>query len=206
MDWWLDMGIWDIETADVHDPEVLRATNPVVSGVGSRGHTVSYQQLARDGVRLMGRLSDVADGYLITDDRVVEYVRSADERSEGLRDSIDAFIEAHGVDAAEPEADPADVSLPADESVEFLTRLNLEDAGVGAIVWSTGFTADFSWIDLPVVDEHGTPRHLKGVSDVPGIYFVGFPWLSKRRSGVIFGVDEDARHVTKAIVEQAQVS
>ena len=206
MDWWLDMGIWDIETADVHDPEVLRATNPVVSRVGPRGHTVSYQQLARDGVRLMGRLSDVVDGHLITDDRVAEYLRNADERSLGLRDSIDAFIEEHGLDTAEPEADPADVSLAAGESVEFLTRLNLEEAGVGAVVWSTGFTADFSWIDLPVVDEHGTPQHVKGVSNAPGVYFVGFPWLSKRRSGVIFGVDEDARYVTDTIVGQAQVS
>ena len=204
MDWWRDMGIWDIETANVDDPDVLKATNPVVSGLGPRGHTVSYQQLARDGVHLMGRLSDFVDGDLITDDRVMEYLRNADERSQGLRDSIDAFIEENGVAAAEPEADPADAALGPDEHVDYLTRLNLKEGGVGTMVWSTGFTADFSWIDLPVVDEHGRPVHRNGVSELPGIYFIGFPWLAKRRSGVIFGIDEDARNVTNAIVREAR--
>jgi putative flavoprotein involved in K+ transport len=204
MDWWLEMGLWDVETNDVDDPAVLATTNPLVSGVGRFGHTVSYQQLARDGVRLMGRLEDVVGGEIITDDRVVEYIRNADAKSEELRDKIDVFIEEQGLTATHPDPDPADRSLAEDEHVDYLTRLNLQEAGVGTIIWSTGFTADFSWIDLPVTDMNGKPVHNNGESPAPGIYFIGFPWLSKRKSGVVFGVDEDARHISNLILQRSQ--
>jgi putative flavoprotein involved in K+ transport len=202
MDWWLEMGLWDVETDSVDDPAVLAATNPLVSGIGPLGHTISYQHLARNGTVLLGRLQDVHDGILLTDDRVPEYIQHADEFSEALRAKIDDFIDENGLTAAEPEADPADVSVASDEPTPFLTELDLDEAEVGTVIWSTGFTADFSWIELPVTDSNGRPVHDRGVSDVPGLYFVGFPWLSKRKSGVILGIDEDARHITDRILSQ----
>ncbi len=205
MDWWAEMGLWDLATADVDDPEVLAATNPLVSGVGALGHSVSYQHLAHRGVRLMGRLEAVEGGVVRTDDRVVEYLRNADERSAMLRAGIDARIDESGVAAPDPEPDEGDAPLESDD-VEFVTRLSLDKAGVSAVVWATGFTADFSWIDLPVTDDRGVPRHLKGASDVRGIYFIGFPWLSKRKSGVVFGIDEDAANITRAILGEARAS
>jgi putative flavoprotein involved in K+ transport len=206
MDWWLEMGLWDVETGDVDDPAVLTTTNPLVSGVGPLGHTVSYQQLARDGVRLMGRLEDVVGDEVITDDRVDEYVRNADAKSEELRNKIDVFIEEQGLTVAQPDLDPADKSLAADEQVDYLTRLNLNEAGVSTIIWCTGFTADFSWIDLPVTEASGKPVHHNGEAPVPGIYFIGFPWLSKRKSGVVLGIDEDARHISELILQDHKTS
>lgn len=202
MDWFVDMGVWDMRTEDVDDPAVLAATNPLVSGVGPLGHSVSFQQLARDGAVLMGRLDDVVDGRLITDDRVVEYVRFADSKSEEIRGQIDAFIAESGVESIAPEHDRADVPLLVDAEVPFLTELDLEGAGVGTVIWCTGFTADFSWIDLPVTDHEGMPVHDNGVAPVPGVYFIGFPWLSKRKSGVVFGIDDDARHITDTIIRR----
>jgi putative flavoprotein involved in K+ transport len=201
MDWWLEMGLWDVETDNVDDPGVLTTTNPLVSGVGRFGHTVSYQQLARDGVRLMGRLKDVVSGEVITDDRVVEYIRNADAKSEELRDKIDVFIEDQGLTATQPDPDPADRSLAEDEHVDYLTQLNLKEAGVSSIIWCTGFTADFSWIDLPVTEANGKPVHHNGEAPAPGIYFIGFPWLSKRKSGVLLGIDEDAQHISELILQ-----
>jgi putative flavoprotein involved in K+ transport len=152
----------------------------------------------------MGRLEDVVGGEIITDDRVVEYIRNADAKSEELRDKIDVFIEEQGLTATHPDPDPADRSLAEDEHVDYLTRLNLQEAGVGTIIWSTGFTADFSWIDLPVTDMNGKPVHHNGESPAPGIYFIGFPWLSKRKSGVVFGIDEDAQHISNLILQTSQ--
>ncbi|MDH3517837.1 MAG: FAD-dependent oxidoreductase [Acidimicrobiia bacterium] len=202
MDWWNDMGLWDLATDEVDDPAVLATTNPLVSGVGPLGHTVSHQQLARDGVRLMGRLEDVAGGKLITDDRVIEYIRNADAASQELRDKIDAFIDRLGLEAPDPDPDPADAPLIADDDIDYVTSLDLEEAGVSAIIWSTGFTGDFSWIHLPVTGPSGKPIHAKGVSPVPGVYFIGFPWLSKRKSAIVFGVDEDARRISDAILQE----
>ena len=202
MDWLLEMGQWDLRTDDVEDPAVLTATNPLVSGLGPLGHSVSYQQLARDGVHLMGRFEDVVGDEVITDDRVHEYIRNADTKSQELRDNIDRFIEDHALTAPPPDPDPGDRSLAEDEHVDFLTRLDLKAAGVASIVWCTGFTADLSWIDLPVTEADGTPVHHNGEAPVPGIYFIGFPWLSKRKSGVVLGIDEDARHITELILNR----
>jgi putative flavoprotein involved in K+ transport len=201
MDWWLEMGLWDVETDNVDDPAVLTTTNPLVSGVGALGHSVSYQQLARDGVRLMGRLEDVVGDEIVTDDKVVEYMRNADAKSEELRHKIDLFVEERGLTAPQPDPDPGDRSLAQHEHVDYLTRLDLKEADVGTIIWCTGFTADFSWIDLPITETNGRPVHHNGEAVVPGIYYIGFPWLSKRKSGVVLGIDEDAQHISELIVQ-----
>ncbi len=205
MDWWLDMGVWDTRLDDVEDPAELRIRNATVSGVGARGHTVSYQQLSRDGARLMGRLDDVHGQALLTDNRVMEYIANADSKSQELKDRIDARIANEGHDSPQPDSDPADAPVPAGESIPWLTTLDLDVADVGTVIWSTGFAADFSWIELPVTDENGNPKHDRGVGTVDGIYFVGFPWLSKRKSGIIYGIEEDAQHITQVIVQRASL-
>ncbi|MCJ7781219.1 MAG: hypothetical protein MUQ27_10375, partial [Acidimicrobiia bacterium] len=138
--------------------------------------------------------------------RVMEYIGYADTTSQQLRDRIDAWIENEGLDAPEPQSDPADAPAPIGENVPFLTRLDFDAADVGTLIWSTGFAADFSWIELPVTDEDGNPRHDGGVGTIDGIYFVGFPWLSKRNSGIIHGIEEDAQHIAQVIVQRASAA
>jgi putative flavoprotein involved in K+ transport len=55
---------------------------------------------------------------------------------------------------------------------------------------------------LPVLDAEGKPVHQRGISPVRDLYFIGFPWLSSRKSGIIYGIDEDARFIADAITEQ----
>jgi putative flavoprotein involved in K+ transport len=83
-----------------------------------------------------------------------------------------------------------------------LRRLDLRAARVSTVIWATGFTADFSWIHLPVLDAQGKPIHQRGKSPVPGLYFIGFPWLNSRKSGIIYGIEDDARYIAGAIAEQ----
>jgi putative flavoprotein involved in K+ transport len=203
MDWWIDMGMWEVEPAGLDNPADMTAANPTVSGVGPRGHTISYQQLVRDGATLMGRLQGVEGSVLTTDDRVMEYIANADDRSQMMKNAIDRYIETHHIDAPPAVADPADTPVPPGEAVPFITELDLASADVGTVIWSTGFSADFSWIDPPVTGADGRPDHDRGVSIVDGVYFIGFPWLSTRKSGIVFGIEDDARHITKAIVERA---
>ena len=83
-----------------------------------------------------------------------------------------------------------------------LRSLNLVEAEVATVIWATGFTGDFSWLDLPAFDADGFPIHEGGVSPVRGLYFIGLPWLSIRGSGIIYGIHEDARHIADAISQQ----
>ena len=86
---------------------------------------------------------------------------------------------------AETLADPLCVTEP-------LQRLDLGAEGIGAVIWATGYGVDFGWVDIPVKDAHGDPLHLNGITDVPGLYFLGLPWLSKMNSSFLSGVGDDA--------------
>ncbi len=67
---------------------------------------------------------------------------------------------------------------------------------VTSIIWATGFRADYRWIRVPVLDQHGMPIHQRGVTKVPGLYFVGLPWLHRRASALLGGVGSDAAFLT----------
>jgi putative flavoprotein involved in K+ transport len=71
------------------------------------------------------------------------------------------------------------------------------------IMWCTGFTRDYSWIQMPVVGSDGFPRHNGGVAEgEPGLYFVGLPFQTRLASGLIGGVGEDAAFVATTIANR----
>jgi putative flavoprotein involved in K+ transport len=73
-----------------------------------------------------------------------------------------------------------------------------------AIVWCTGFAADYSWIDLPVFDEHDVPRHTRGVvAEVPGLYFLGLRFQYRLSSSLVGGVGDDAAFVAAAVARRS---
>ena len=70
------------------------------------------------------------------------------------------------------------------------------------VIWATGYTPGFDWIDMPVFDDEGKPRHVRGIVDeVPGFYFVGLFFLHALWSETITGVQPDVRHVVEHLVE-----
>lgn len=83
--------------------------------------------------------------------------------------------------------------------VEPILRLDLRAAGIGTVVWATGYGFDFGWIDAPVINPRGEPVHRHGISDVPGLYFLGLQWLSKMNSSLLSGVGEDAARLADHI-------
>ena len=66
-------------------------------------------------------------------------------------------------------------------------------------MWATGYAFDFSLVKLPVVDSDGYPIQKRGVTRYPGLYFLGLPWLYSRRSGILFGVGDDAAYLAAHI-------
>jgi putative flavoprotein involved in K+ transport len=201
-EWNRYMKLWDVTYASLKDKSVSRATLSQISGVGRYGHTVSLQSLARQGAVILGRLLDVEENSLVLSDEAAAHVRYADEFSQKRKAEIDAYLGREGIALPPREDDAADEPDPRAECASPLRRLDLRDARVGTVIWATGFTADFSWIRLPVVDGEGMPIHERGVSPVPGLYFIGFPWLNSRKSGLIGGITEDAGRIVNAIAEQ----
>src|SRR5919106_221394 len=80
--------------------------------------------------------------------------------------------------------------------------VRFEDEGeleVDAVIWATGYRPDFSWIDLPIFDENGRLRHRRGVTDIPGLYFLGLTWQWTRGSALIGWVKDDAEFLAERI-------
>ncbi len=75
---------------------------------------------------------------------------------------------------------------------------------VANVIWCTGFRRSFSWIDLPIFDEKGSPRHDSGVvTEIPGLYFVGLHFLYALSSSMIHGVGRDANRISEAVAARA---
>jgi putative flavoprotein involved in K+ transport len=78
------------------------------------------------------------------------------------------------------------------------------DLTVDAVVWATGFRLDHSLLDLPVFDAGGQLKHQRGVTEVPGLYFLGLPWQHTRGSALLGWVKDDAQHIAHQVGALAQ--
>ncbi|MDX1368182.1 NAD(P)/FAD-dependent oxidoreductase [Pseudomonas sp.] len=195
--WWLGvLGEWDAETAQPGKEHVTIA----VSGARG-GHTVDFRGLAHQGMTLVGLTKAFNNGVVTFQPDLAENLARGDENYLALLDAADAYIARNGLDLPEePEArslfpDPDCVIKP-------LLELDLAKAGVTSIIWATGYAVDFSWLQVDAFDAKGKPRHQRGVSSEPGVYFLGLPWLSRRGSSFIWGVWHDAKHVAGHIATQ----
>ena len=147
---------------------------------------------------LLGRAAAFADGVMRFSPDLASNLAKGDASYLALLDAADAYVAREGLDLPEEpaarivEPDPPCVTDP-------VLQLNLHDAGITAIIWATGFTLDFGWLKVDAFNERGAPVHRRGVAAVPGLYFLGLPWLSRRASSFIFGVEQDAAHLADHI-------
>ena len=74
-------------------------------------------------------------------------------------------------------------------------QVTLGTAGIKSVIWATGYRPDYRWLDLPVFDRQGMPRHEGGVAAMPGLYFMGLPFMRRRKSSFICGTGDDARDI-----------
>lgn len=202
MVWWLDKVKFFDQTSDsLPSPKARFEANPFLSGKDG-GHSLDLHQFARDGVILLGRLQDAQDTHICLAPDLRENLAAIDQFVEDVTDKIDGFIAASGI-PAEPET--GDEQLTDGYDGAMLSELDLRDANIHAIIWATGYHFDYSWVKFPVLDEYGYPIQKRGVcEEVPGLYFLGLHWLYKRRSGLPWGVGEDAAYLAEQIVHRAK--
>jgi putative flavoprotein involved in K+ transport len=192
--WWLaTMGL-DQTPAAERGPD---ATLPLITGAYG-GHTVDFREFAAQGIVLLGRLQRTKDGVLHFADDLAESLAFGDAAYAAFLDKVDNHIERHSMDLPPEPLARAKYPDPAC-LVEPVRELNRNSIGLGSLIWATGYKFDFSWIDLPVLDAKGAPIHDNGVARLPGIYFLGLPWLSRMNSSFLSGVGDDAAHLADII-------
>jgi putative flavoprotein involved in K+ transport len=109
-----------------------------------------------------------------------ENLAKADKFEADLLKRIDEYIEKNGLDVPQ-ETRP---ELRDGYDAEVITELDVQAAGVTSVIWATGYKFDFSLVQSPVLDGDGYPIQKRGVTDYPGLYFVGLPWLHTIKSGL----------------------
>ena len=80
-------------------------------------------------------------------------------------------------------------------TVDEVERLDVRREKVAAIVWATGYDYDYDWLRVPVLDTQGRPLQQRGVTQVPGLYFLGLHWMHTFKSGLLSGVGSDAEYL-----------
>jgi len=195
--WWLGvLGKWDAETPGPGTEHVTIA----VSGARG-GETVDFRRLAAQGMTLVGRTESYKDGKLTFARDLGENIARGDASLMALLDEADAYVARNGIDLPQ-EADARKLDPDPECVTNPILELSLAQAGITSIIWATGYAVDYGWLKVDAVDEKGRPKHQRGVSAEPGIYFLGLPWQSRRGSSFIWGVWHDAKHLADRISTQ----
>ncbi|WP_344416315.1 MSMEG_0569 family flavin-dependent oxidoreductase [Pseudonocardia ailaonensis] len=196
--WLSDMGTYTKGIDQFPDVDAVRhRTNHYVTGRDG-GRDIDLRRFAREGMQLHGRLLGIANGRLRFAGDLRANLDGADAVAEGIKDSIDGWIAAQGIDAPAEER-RAPVWEPGPEADD-PAELDLSAAGITSVIWSTGYGRDDRWIELPIFDGRGYPTHDRGVTSQPGLYFIGLPWQYTWGSGRFSGVAADAEHLVGRIL------
>jgi putative flavoprotein involved in K+ transport len=192
--WFEELGFYSRTVDNLPSPKAKYAGSAHGTGKDG-GHTINLHQFARDGVVLLGHIQSVEMDRIILAPDLKENLAMADKFEAEIVKEIDKYIESMGLDAPE-ETIP---ELRDGYESEEIRELDLKSADVTSIIWSTGYKFDFSMVKLPVFDEDGFPVQERGVTEYPGLYFIGLPFLHTGKSGLLAGVGDDAAHITSTI-------
>jgi putative flavoprotein involved in K+ transport len=196
-DWFTRMGMFDTRVEDLRSPADKFHPHPQISGKNG-GESLNLHQFTRDGVVLLGHVRDAANGRIMIAPDMKETLAKVDQFEINALKAVDDYIARMGLNA---QAAPVP-QLRDGYAQEVITELDLKATGISTIIWATGYAFDFSLVKLPVVDSDGYPIQKRGVSEYEGLYFLGMPWLHSRRSGILFGVGDDAAYIAKHIATQ----
>lgn len=190
---WLDkLKRWDTRPSEVTTKHVPIA----VSGING-GWTVDFRELGHRGVTLLGHTESYRDGILHFASDLRDSIKAGDQDYLSFLKEVDALIEREGLDFPE-DKNAHKVMDDPDCLVKPQLEVDLAKEGITAVIWATGYSSDFQWIEIDgAFEPSGRPIHDAGVSCIPGLYFLGLPFLSRLGSAFIFGVWNDAKRLAE---------
>jgi putative flavoprotein involved in K+ transport len=191
VDWLTDIGQYEITVEQDGMTKKKHDTNHYLTGRDG-GRDIDLRQFALEGMQLYGRMETVRGGRMHFRANLKQNLDEADRVYNG----INALIDRH-IAETQIMAPPSSVYQPVWEPVQEATELDLEAAGIGGVIWATGFTPDWSYAALPIFDGTGYPVHRRGVTSIAGVYVLGLPWLWTWGSGRFLGVAKDADYVVE---------
>jgi len=199
--WWMEqLGTFDTTVGSLPSlEEAMRRPSVSLTGVGG-GHDLDLRNLEREGMTLLGHIAGTEDSCVRFSADLETSLADGDAVYTRFVESVDRYIEQHGLRCNPSDARPNRGDERARNEVR---TLDLTQAGINSIVWATGFSRDFDWIESPSIAVGCDPVHVRGVSTQPGLFFLGLRWLYTRRSNFIDGAGADAAYVRDEILRRA---
>jgi putative flavoprotein involved in K+ transport len=194
--WWMDQaGVWDERYDEVED--IVRARRvPSLQLTGSdERKTLDLNALTSIGVKLVGKLATVSEGKALFSGSLKNQCALSDLKMGRLLDAIDLWAKERDLDGEVP---PPDRLAPTRVEEKPPIMLDFRSSGIRTILWATGYSPDYSWLKVPVLDRKGHIRHDGGVvTSSPGLYLMGMQFLRRRKSALIDGAGDDARDLVE---------
>ena len=201
--WLLGTGFFDRTPDKLPSPRAKFAGNPHATGRGG-GHTINLHRFARDGMRLHGHVQGVDGEQIGFAPDLHANLAAADKFAADITQGFDEYIRTAGIDAPASDATSTDEyeGLDGFETPE-QADINLAAEGISTVIWAGGYRFDYSLVHAPVLDSDGFPVTRRGVTRVPGLYFLGMHFLYDGKSAILLGVGGDAAHVAQRLVGEA---
>ena len=202
LNYWYDKtGLMDRKASDLQDPRQRWSGQPQISGWNG-GHTISLQKFYRNGVRLLGRFAGYDGHIMYFKQDLRQNMAAADRHSKTFCRNIDDYIASKNLKfPADTGDDPIHNPIKDLSVISEPSRIIPTDEGISTIIWTTGFRFDYSWIEANSFDKFGYPNTNRGEASVPGLYFLGMNYLHTRKSGIVYGITDDAKHVAARICD-----
>ena len=161
----------------------------------SGGYDVNVRQMAAHGIRVLGRVLGASDHTLAIASTANDVLDEADAAFAGFLGAAREFA-AENPDLALAEEEPT-LSAVRPATVAEVESLDLRRENIAAIIWATGYDYDYDWLRAPVLGADGRPLQQRGVTPVPGLYFLGLHWMHTFKSGLLSGVGVDADYLAE---------
>jgi len=199
-----DFGWWQEKTGAADrtvDNLLADVRTPLLTGMNG-GHDVDLRRLALQGVTPLGSLNGISGARLHFASDLEENLARGDETFDQFTRSVDEYILEHEIEApAAPERNPRDRMRSPTASA--IRDLDIRSACITSVIWAVGYRYDFGWVKCALLDVSGRPVHRRGVTAVPGVYFLGLPRLHKVKSAFLCGVGEDAAYLAEHVVNRS---
>jgi putative flavoprotein involved in K+ transport len=198
--WWGGpMGSWEQTVDTLPSPPAKNDLGPLLTPANG-GHDVDLRRMAPDGVTLLGRIQGIAGSILIIADDLQKNLADGDLCFADYKKRVDKHVSKARLTCPEETSSRHGVAEP-DDVLRPIREVDLKAAGISSIVWATGFRSDYDWVKLPIFNNGGEPVHQRGVTSLPGIYFLEIKWLYKRKSHFLAnaGPAEDAAYIAEHI-------
>jgi putative flavoprotein involved in K+ transport len=196
VEWLNKIGFFDRTVANLTSPRDRFFAPPHSTGKGG-GHDINLHKFSHDGIILLGHTRGYEDGKLVFASDLRENLAKSDGFAANLVKMVDEYILKSAMNIPLEEV----LTLADGYQAPEIHFLDLLAEGISVIIWACGYLLDYSLVQLPLLDSYGYPSADRGVTQYPGLYLLGIPWMNMFKSGLLMGIGESAQYLAEVLCE-----